>query len=175
MWLRLQACVELLKPTGGKLHAFVSSLPNSGIKALKMRDSSSSMAEKEKQMGLLPQDATYLSLAAQAADFQVRALAQPLRLCAWSRCAVLMRDAVACSALAAQCTHIAGFDCLLCRPYITPSTVLMIPTQQNKACVTGMRKASMRIVVLRAGPTSHLLCAHRFSAHDTSWLRSPPC
>lgn len=67
----IEACVELLKPTGGKLHAFVSSLPNSGVKALKMRDSSSSMAEKEKQMGLLPQDATYLSLAAQAADFQI--------------------------------------------------------------------------------------------------------
>jgi protein transport protein SEC24 len=70
--LCLQACVELLKPTGGKLHAFLSSLPSSGIKALKMRDSSGSMAEKEKQMGLLPQDNTYLTMAAQAADFQVR-------------------------------------------------------------------------------------------------------
>jgi hypothetical protein len=82
--LRLQACVELLKPTGGKLHAFVSSLPNSGVKALKMRDSSSNMAEKEKQMGLLPQDQTYLTLAAQAADFQVRC---------WGCCAQRMLDA----------------------------------------------------------------------------------
>jgi hypothetical protein len=77
----LQACVELLKPTGGKLHAFLSSLPSSGIKALKMRDGSGSMAEKEKQMGLLPQDNTYMTLAAQAADFQVRCLlAWPTRL-----------------------------------------------------------------------------------------------
>jgi hypothetical protein len=69
-----QACVELLKPTGGKLHAFLAGLPNTGSKALKMREGGASLAEKEKQMGLLPQDNTYLTLAAQAADFNVRAL-----------------------------------------------------------------------------------------------------
>lgn len=67
--------MELLKPTGGKLHAFVTSLPNSGTKALKMRDSNSNMPEKEKQMGLLPQDMTYMTLAALAADFNVRVMA----------------------------------------------------------------------------------------------------
>jgi len=69
--LLLQACVELLKPTGGKVHAFISGLPNTGSKALRMRDSNATLAEKEKQMGLLPQDNTYLTLAAQAADFNV--------------------------------------------------------------------------------------------------------
>jgi protein transport protein SEC24 len=63
--------VELLKPTGGKIHTFVTSLPNAGSRALKMRDGNATLAEKEKQMGLLPQDNTYLSLAAQAADFNV--------------------------------------------------------------------------------------------------------
>lgn len=67
----LQACVELLKPSGGKIHAFVSSLPNSGTKALKLRDGQSNISDKEKQLGLLPQDNTYLTLAAQAADFNV--------------------------------------------------------------------------------------------------------
>lgn len=66
-----QACVELLKPTGGKVHAFVTGLPNAGSRALKMRDGNATLAEKEKQMGLLPQDNTYLTLAAQAADFNV--------------------------------------------------------------------------------------------------------
>jgi protein transport protein SEC24 len=65
--------VELLKPTGGKVHAFVTGLPNAGSRALKMRDGNATLAEKEKQMGLLPQDNTYLTLAAQAADFNVRA------------------------------------------------------------------------------------------------------
>lgn len=63
--------MELLKPTGGKIHTFVTSLPNAGSRALKMRDGNATLAEKEKQMGLLPQDNTYLSLAAQAADFNV--------------------------------------------------------------------------------------------------------
>lgn len=71
-----QACVELLKPTGGKLHTFISSLPNTGVKALKMRDGNATLAEKEKQMGLLPQDNTYLTLAAQAADFNVSRVAE---------------------------------------------------------------------------------------------------
>jgi protein transport protein SEC24 len=91
--LCLQACVELLKPTGGKLHAFLSSLPSSGIKALKMRDSSGSMAEKEKQMGLLPQDNTYLTLAAQAADFQVR------RLLVWPGVCRIVRSGTCCAVL----------------------------------------------------------------------------
>lgn len=67
----IEACVELLKPTGGKVHAFVTGLPNAGSRALKMRDGNATLAEKEKQMGLLPQDNTYLTLAAQAADFNV--------------------------------------------------------------------------------------------------------
>lgn len=67
----LQACIELLKPTGGKVHAFITGLPNAGSKALKMRDGNATLAEKEKQMGLLPQDNTYLTMAAQAADFNV--------------------------------------------------------------------------------------------------------
>lgn len=66
-----QACIELLKPTGGKVHAFVTGLPNAGSRALKMRDGNATLAEKEKQMGLLPQDNTYLTMAAQAADFNV--------------------------------------------------------------------------------------------------------
>jgi protein transport protein SEC24 len=78
LWWRfhhLQACVELLKPTGGKVHAFITGLPNAGSRALKMRDGNATLAEKEKQMGLLPQDMTYLTLAAQAADFNVRGVA----------------------------------------------------------------------------------------------------
>jgi hypothetical protein len=63
--------VELLKPTGGKVHAFITGLPNAGSRSLKMRDGNATLAEKEKQMGLLPQDNTYLTLAAQAADFNV--------------------------------------------------------------------------------------------------------
>lgn len=64
--------MELLKPTGGKIHVFMSSLPNCGTKALKLRDGQSNVSDKEKQTGLLPQDMTYLTLAAQAADFNVR-------------------------------------------------------------------------------------------------------
>lgn len=83
-----QACVEVLKPTGGKVHAFVTGLPNAGSRALKMRDGNATLAEKEKQMGLLPQDNTYLTLAAQAADFNVsvptawRGASRP----AWTAC-----------------------------------------------------------------------------------------
>jgi protein transport protein SEC24 len=69
----MQACVELLKPSGGKLHAFMASLPNSGSRALKMRDGgAANVSDKERQAALLPQDNTYLTLAAAAADFNVR-------------------------------------------------------------------------------------------------------
>lgn len=67
----IEACVELLKPTGGKIHAFMSSLPNCGTKALKLREGQTNVSDKEKQTGLLPQDMTYLTLAAQAADFNI--------------------------------------------------------------------------------------------------------
>eukprot|EP00879_Flechtneria_rotunda_P003737 GHRR01003975.1.p1 GENE.GHRR01003975.1~~GHRR01003975.1.p1 ORF type:complete len:914 (+),score=321.96 GHRR01003975.1:246-2744(+) len=68
----IEACVELLKPTGGKLHAFVASLPNHGSKALKMRDgSATNIGDKEKQQALLAQDNTYYTLASQAADYNV--------------------------------------------------------------------------------------------------------
>lgn len=69
----LQACVELLKPTGGKIHAFMASLPNCGTRSLKLRDGNINVSDKEKQMELLPQDLTYMTLASQAADFNVRA------------------------------------------------------------------------------------------------------
>jgi hypothetical protein len=74
-WIE-QAAVELLKPTGGKVHAFLSSLPNTGSKALKMRDGNANIGDKEKQLGLLPQDNTYMTLAMQAADFNVSSACQ---------------------------------------------------------------------------------------------------
>lgn len=64
--------MELLKPSGGKIHVFMSSLPNCGTKALKLRDGQSNVSDKEKQTGLLPQDNTYMTLSAQAADYNVR-------------------------------------------------------------------------------------------------------
>ena len=63
--------MELLRHTGGKVHAFLTSLPNSGVRALKQRDSSSALSEKDKQMSLLPQDNTYQTTASFAADFNV--------------------------------------------------------------------------------------------------------
>jgi len=63
--------VELLRHTGGKVHAFLTSLPNSGVRALKQRDSSLALSEKDKQMSLLPQDNTYQTTASFAADFNV--------------------------------------------------------------------------------------------------------
>eukprot|EP00775_Hariotina_reticulata_P004086 gene4086-4333_t len=67
----IEAAVELLKPSGGKVHAFLSSLPSTGTKALRMRDGNANIGDKEKQQGLLPQDNTYLTLAMQAADYNV--------------------------------------------------------------------------------------------------------
>ena len=48
------------------------SMPNAGARALKMRDASAMLNEKDKQLHLLPQDNTYLTLASQAADYNVR-------------------------------------------------------------------------------------------------------
>lgn len=101
----MQACVELLKPTGGKVHAFITGLPNAGSRALKMRDGNATLAEKEKQMGLLPQDNTYLTLAAQAADFNVRGAAG-----SWAGKKLLQCLVPACSATAAL-TQLAHGTC----------------------------------------------------------------
>lgn len=91
--------MELLKPTGGKVHAFVTGLPNAGSRALKMRDGNATLAEKEKQMGLLPQDNTYLTLAAQAADFNVSKQAMTAKQ--WMGCSLA-------NVLLSRCSSAAG-------------------------------------------------------------------
>ncbi len=45
--VRLQAAIDLLKPWGGKVHAFVASLPSVGVHALKMREAAG-LGEKDK-------------------------------------------------------------------------------------------------------------------------------
>lgn len=42
-----QAAIDLLKPWGGKVHAFVASLPTVGVHALKMREAAG-LGEKDK-------------------------------------------------------------------------------------------------------------------------------
>ncbi len=66
-----QAAVQLLQPSGGKVHAFLSSLPTVGLRALKMRDHSTMVNEKDKQLHLVPQDSTYITAATLAAEYNV--------------------------------------------------------------------------------------------------------
>jgi protein transport protein SEC24 len=63
----------VLKPTGGRVHAFIATLPTCGSRALKLRDqpAASERADKEKQAALLSADNTFKTLGAAAADFQV--------------------------------------------------------------------------------------------------------
>jgi len=61
----LKAAIEVLKDTGGKIHAVLTTRPTRGNRSLKPRDSqmgNADKAEKEKQLNLLPQDNTYRSL-----------------------------------------------------------------------------------------------------------------
>lgn len=66
----LEAAIDLLKPYGGKVHAFVASLPSLGSHALKPRDAGN-LGEKDKLAYLLSQDATLKSLATTAADHNI--------------------------------------------------------------------------------------------------------
>ncbi|KAI8470003.1 MAG: Sec23/Sec24 trunk domain-containing protein [Monoraphidium minutum] len=67
----IEACIELLKPVGGRIHAFLATLPNSGVRSLKIRDHAALVNEKDKQQHLVPQDNTFYTVAAGAADYQV--------------------------------------------------------------------------------------------------------
>ncbi|GFR39599.1 hypothetical protein Agub_g59 [Astrephomene gubernaculifera] len=66
----IEAAIDLLKPYGGKVHAFVASLPSVGVHALKQRDAAN-IGEKDKLTYLTSQDNTLRSLAATAADHNV--------------------------------------------------------------------------------------------------------
>jgi len=66
----VEAAIAVLKPTGGKVHAFLSTLPSVGLHMLKARDAVG-VGEKDKLAFLLSQDNTLKSLAASAADYQV--------------------------------------------------------------------------------------------------------
>lgn len=66
--------MEVLRPFGGKLHAFLSCLPNVGRRALTTRDmplTPADKADREKQTLMLPADPSYKELAATAAESQV--------------------------------------------------------------------------------------------------------
>lgn len=63
----IEAAIDLLKPWGGKVHAFVASLPTVGVHALKMREAAG-LGEKDKLAYLTSQDNTIRSLATVAAD-----------------------------------------------------------------------------------------------------------
>jgi len=66
----VEAGILALQPSGGKVHAFVCSLPSVGLHALKNRDAGA-VNDKEKMAFLSSQDNTLKSLATVAADFQV--------------------------------------------------------------------------------------------------------
>lgn len=69
----LEAAIEVLKPTGGQVHAFLAMLPNVGSRALKNRDLLGPATDKDKDKLAVLQSAdnTYKTLATVAADFQV--------------------------------------------------------------------------------------------------------
>lgn len=69
----IEAAVEVLKPTGGKIHTFLSSLATVGSHALKPRDFNltGERAEKEKLQILCSQDSTIKNLAVTAAEHQI--------------------------------------------------------------------------------------------------------
>ncbi|KXZ55308.1 hypothetical protein GPECTOR_3g442 [Gonium pectorale] len=66
----IEAAIDLLKPYGGKVHAFVASLPSVGVHSLKPREASG-LGEKDKLAYLMSQDNTLRSLATTAADHMV--------------------------------------------------------------------------------------------------------
>ncbi|GAX84456.1 hypothetical protein CEUSTIGMA_g11876.t1 [Chlamydomonas eustigma] len=66
----IEAAICALKPTGGRVHAFLGCLPSSGAHGLKLRDAAG-VGEKDKLLYLQSQDNTLKSLAGAAADFQV--------------------------------------------------------------------------------------------------------
>ena len=74
----IHACIELMKPNGGKLHYFGSDLPTVGVKSLKAREaewtSLSSKADKPdecKQSILASADLTFKSAGMIAAGHQI--------------------------------------------------------------------------------------------------------
>eukprot|EP00198_Chlamydomonas_reinhardtii_P000301 XP_001689636.1 COP-II coat subunit [Chlamydomonas reinhardtii] len=66
----IEAAIDLLKPGGGKVHAFVASLPAVGVHALKPREATG-LGEKDKLSYLVSQDNTLRSLATTAADHMI--------------------------------------------------------------------------------------------------------
>ncbi|GIL50904.1 hypothetical protein Vafri_6870 [Volvox africanus] len=66
----IEAAIDLLKPYGGKVHAFIASLPSVGVHALKPREAAG-LGEKDKLAYLTSQDNTLRSLAATAADHMI--------------------------------------------------------------------------------------------------------
>lgn len=70
----IEAAIEVLKPTGGKVHAFLSLLPGIGSRGLKTRPDyqlTLDKAEKEKQGNILSADPSYKSLGEEAAAYQI--------------------------------------------------------------------------------------------------------
>ena len=66
----LEAAIIAMQPTGGKVHAFLSTISSNGAHSLKLRDGAG-VSEKDKLTVLSSQDNTLKSLAIAAADFQV--------------------------------------------------------------------------------------------------------
>ncbi|GLC37974.1 hypothetical protein PLESTF_000604900 [Pleodorina starrii] len=66
----IESAVDLLKPYGGKVHAFIASLPSVGVHALKPREATG-LGEKDKLAYLTSQDNTLRSLASTAADHMI--------------------------------------------------------------------------------------------------------
>jgi len=66
----IEAAINVVKPIGGKVKAFITCLPNFGLHALKQRDSVG-VGEKDKLTFLQSQDNTCKTLAMVAADLQV--------------------------------------------------------------------------------------------------------
>eukprot|EP00955_Chlamydomonas_euryale_P055255 356074-Chlamydomonas_euryale.AAC.1 len=68
----VEAAVAAMERTGGKVHAFVATLPTVGVHALKLRDAAG-VGEKDKLTVLAGQDSSMKALAQRAADLQVGA------------------------------------------------------------------------------------------------------
>jgi len=66
----IEACIDLLRPTGGKLHAFLTALPTLGRIALKVREPMGG-GDREKFSTLQSQSTSLNALAAVAADSMV--------------------------------------------------------------------------------------------------------
>lgn len=103
----LRSAVEALKGgTGGKVHAFLSSLPRKGLLSLRQRDLGRPPTDRDNMDSMLPENKEYQALAVDAAEHQVSI---DLFFLTQGYCDVATMSTL-CTTTCGQVYHYASFD-----------------------------------------------------------------